>query len=495
MSTAPVLIAGEPRHGIAYDDVVNPARTREVVGRYARGGADDVDAAVRAAHEAFPGWAALTAAERAAYLLRAADELDASVEERAVLITRETGKVLGEARVDAGGAGNLLRSFAALAAQVDAEEELATGIGPALVHHVPMGPVGVIAPWNTPVLLAFMALGPALIAGNTVVVKPPEIAPLALSRTLAAVARVLPPGVVNSVPGRGDGAGAALTAHPRVRKILFTGSVATGRAVMRAAAGNLKSLGMELGGNDAALVLESADITEELAREFIAGTFSAAGQICYNVKRIYVHRSRHDEFVAAYTDLAAQIVVGDGLDPRTHMGPLATREGCERTARLRADAEKAGAHVATVGVRGEAWDHGWFQLPTVVTGIDPGAELVTTEQFGPIVPVLAFDDEDEAVRLANDTEYGLAGSVWSTDVDHATAVARRLECGSAFVNVHRVGASPMAVPFGGMKQSGIGRNHGLPSVRACQEPQAVVRVDPPGALPGLQHWTGLTRSS
>ncbi|MEU6417431.1 aldehyde dehydrogenase family protein [Streptomyces spiralis] len=496
MITAPVLVAGEELDAPG-DVVVNPARTDETVGRYALGGPTHVDAAVRAAHAAFPAWAALTAAERAARLVRAADELDARTEERAVLLTRETGKVLGESRVDAAGAAGLLRSFASLAALVDTEEHIATGIGPAIVHHVPMGPVGVIAPWNTPVLLAFMAIGPALIAGNTAVVKPPEDAPLALSQALATVARSLPPGVLNSVPGRGEEAGAALAAHPLVRKVLFTGSMATGRAVMRAAAGNLKSLGMELGGNDAALVLESADITEELAREFIAGVFSASGQICYNVKRIYVHRSRHRAFVDAFTELASQIVVGNGLDPRTHMGPLATRAGFERVRDLREAAAKAGAQVTAVGVQGDpdSWDRGWFQLPTVVTGIDPGAELVTTEQFGPIIPILAFDDEDEAVRLANDTEYGLAGSVWSSDIDHATALARRLACGSAFVNVHRVGASPMDVPFGGMKQSGIGRNHGLPSVRACQEPQAVIRVDPPGALPGIQHWSGLTLTS
>ena len=493
MTTAPVLIEGDTV-STPMAPVFNPAHAKEIVGEHALGGAREVDLAVRAAQAAFPRWSRLPAAERAEHLRTAAAAIEPGLGDLATLLTREVGKVLPESRGDAGGAPALLRYFASLADGIDAEAgaELPFS-GRAAVRHVPMGPVVIIAPWNTPVYLAFLALGPALMAGNTVIVKPPEEAPLALHRTLETLARTLPPGVVGSVPGIGADAGAALTAHPGVRKILFTGSIATGREVMRSAASTIKNLGMELGGNDAALVLPDAGLNAETMRELVAGVFGVSGQVCYNIKRIYVHRSRFTEFVDAFTDLSARISVGDGLDPRATIGPLTTRAGYERVLGLRDEAVAAGAHVSVVGDQldpGE-WANGYFVLPTVVTGIDGRARLVAEEQFGPIIPILPFADEDEAVRLANDTEFGLAASVWSADADRAWALARRLAAGSVFINAHRVGASPMSVPFGGIKQSGLGRNHGLDSVRSCMEQQALVRVDDPAALPGTAHWNTL----
>jgi aldehyde dehydrogenase len=487
---ARVLINGEELEAPTAP-VINPARVSEVVGSHALGTARQVDLAVRAAAAAFPAWSALPAAARGEQLLRAAEEMAGHVPGWAQTLTREVGKVLPEARADATGAVSLTRYFASLAAEVDAERPVDLPIaGRGVLRYVPAGPAGIITPWNTPVYLTFLAVAPALIAGDTVVVKPAEDAPLAVTAALSVLARALPPGVVNIVPGRGGEAGAALAAHPAVRKVLFTGSAETGKRVLRAAADSVKNVGMELGGNDAALVLRDAAIGPDLIRELIAGVFGLSGQVCYGVKRIYVDAGRLAEFTGAFTEMAARIVVGDGLDPRSTIGPLTTRAGYDKVLSLRAASEAAGAQVNVVGTALDpaGWEEGHFVLPTVVTGLAPDASLVTAEQFGPVIPILPFADEDEAVALANDTEFGLGASVWSTDTERAWRLARRIQAGSVFVNVHRVGASPMSLPFGGFKQSGVGRNHGLESVLACMEQQAVVEFNDPAALPGTDHW-------
>ena len=489
-AVARVLVGAEELDAPAAP-VINPARFTEVVGSYALGTARHVDLAARAAAAAFPAWSALPAAARGERLLRAADEMAGHVPGWAETLTREVGKVLPEARGDAAGAVSLTRYFASLAAEVDAERPVGLPLpGHGVLRHVPAGPCGVISPWNTPIYLTFLAVAPALIAGNTVVVKPPEDAPLAVTAALSVLARALPPGVVNIVPGLGAEAGAALAGHPAVRKILFTGSVETGKQVLRAAADSVKNVGMELGGNDAALVLRDAPIGPDLVRELIAGVFGLSGQVCYGVKRIYVDASRIAEFTAAFTEMTSRIAVGDGLDPRSTIGPLTTRAGYDKVLALRAASADAGARVQVVGTRLDpaGWDEGYFVLPTVVTRLAPDAPLVTTEQFGPLIPILPFTGEEEAVRLANGTEYGLGASVWSADTERAWRLARRIEAGSVFVNVHRIGASPMSLPFGGFKQSGVGRNHGLESVLACMELQAVVEFDDPAALPGTDHW-------
>ena len=494
-AVARVLIDGEDLDSVTAP-VINPARVAEVVGSYALGTARHVDLAVRAAAAAFPAWSVLPAADRGERLLHAADEMAGHLPGWAQTLTREVGKVLHESRGDATGAVSLTRYFASLAPEVDAERPaVLPHAGRAVLRHAPAGPAGIIAPGNAPIYLTFLAVAPALIAGNPVVVKPPEDAPLAVTAALSVLARMLPPGVVNIVPGRGDEAGAALTTHPGIRKILFTGSVDTGKRVLRAAADTVKNVGMELGGNDAALVLRDAPIGPELIRELIAGAFTVSGQVCYAVKRIYVDAARLAEFTAAFIEMASRIVVGDGFDPRSTIGPVTTRAGYDKVLALRAACESAGARVRVVGTKLDpaGWEEGLFLLPTVVTGLAHDAPLVSTEQFGPIIPILPFADEEEAVRLANDTGFGLAASVWSADTDRAWRLARRLEAGSVFVNVHRLGASPMTVPFGGFKQSGLGRNHGLESVFACMEQQAVVEFDDRGALPGTDHWTAHLR--
>jgi aldehyde dehydrogenase len=473
---APLLIAGKARFDEgASRPVNNPARRDEVVGRFMAGTATDADAAVVAATAAFRAWAALSAKERAEGMLAAAADIEAGNPERARLLTLEHGKTLAEAAHDVAGAPRILRYYAGLAERYDTPEVEDGELGRLERRRRPMGPVAVIVPWNAPVYLAYLMVAPALLAGNTIVVKPPSYNPLALSDTLRILSDHLPPGVVNVVPGSGADVGTALARHPDVRGIRFTGSTETGRQLLRDAAETVKNVGLELGGNDPAIVLEGAGITDHLIDEFVRGVYAGTGQICYNVKRIYVHRSHYPDFVERFTDAVDALVVGDGARQGVTMGPLNNEAQYRFVAALVDRTSSSGATVATVGTRldPDSWDDGWFLLPSIASDLDQGAELVQCEQFGPVVPVVAFDDEDEAVTLANQGEFGLAASVWDENVDHAFGVAARIDAGTVFVNVHRIGASDVAMEFGGFKQSGLGRGHGWVAVEESSELQVL----------------------
>jgi aldehyde dehydrogenase len=483
--TATVVSAGQ-----TYDaptaPVMNPARTSEVVGSYALADGGVVDRVVGNAAAAAPGWAALSGTERGALLAAAADALEQDMAARAHVLTREQGKVLWESSLDVGGAPRLLRYYADLAAQVDVEEVARDERGTTVVRRVPIGPTVVVVPWNYPIYLCMMVLAPALAAGNPVIVKPSELAPLALTDTLQILASHLPPGVVNVVPGLGNEAGSALVSHPRVRKVLFTGGIETGRQVLRGAASNITSVSLELGGNDPALVLEDARIDDQLVREIRRSVYTCSGQVCFNIKRLYVHRSVYHEFLDLFSQAVDEIVVGDGLDPASTIGPLNNDRQYRSVRDLLDSTRSAGAHVRELGraLDVSTWEQGYFMLPSIVTDVPHDSDIVTREQFGPTVPVIPFDDVDEAIRLANDTEFGLAASVWSQDSEHALDIGRRLEAGSVFVNSHRVGSSDMTMPFGGMKRSGLGRNHGMWAIDECSELQALSHRPDTSAFPG-----------
>ncbi len=471
---APILIDGRRRFDPNDARVVsNPARKGEVVGRFAVGDADDASAAVDAARRAFRAWSGLTASQRAEVMLAAASAIEDGNGDRARLLTRENGKTLAEATHDVGGAPKILRYYAGLAGRLDSSDVTEDELGRIERRRKAMGPVAVIVPWNAPVYLAYLMIAPSLLAGNTVVVKPPSYAPLALGDTLAVLAEHLPPGVLNVVPGSGSEVGAALARHPAVRGIRFTGSTETGKQLMRDAADTVKNIGLELGGNDPAIVLEGASLSDRLISEFVRGVYAGSGQICYNIKRIYVHRSHYPEFVTRFTEAVDQLVVGDGLEPDVTMGPLNNEAQYRFVHDLLDETRRAGGEVETLGRVAANGSDGWFVLPSVVTGLGPGDELVRCEQFGPTVPILSFDDEQEAVTLANDSEFGLAASVWDEDVDHAFTVAGQIEAGTVFVNVHRVGASDVAMEFGGFKQSGLGRGHGWVAVEESTELQVL----------------------
>lgn len=333
------------------------------------------------------------------------------------------------------------------------------------VHRKPLGVVASITPWNWPLMIAIWHVIPALRAGNTVLVKPSELAPVATSRFVELANAILPPGVLNLVTG-GPDVGAAISRHPGVDKIVFTGSSPTGRKIMASAAGNLKRLTLELGGNDAGIVLPDVDVKAVAARLF-GVCFHNNGQTCACLKRLYVHESIYEELCGELAQLAKEVVVGDGMAAETQLGPVQNKAQLEIVKSLAEDARARGGRFLAGGRAREG--AGYFYEPTIVADLSNGSRLVDEEPFGPIVPVIKYRDIEEAVRLANDNPNGLGGSVWSADPAGAARIASRLECGTAWVNEH--GAVQPNAPFGGIKQSGIGvefGRHGLEEYTAIQ---------------------------
>lgn len=447
------IIGGTRRAG-AWTTILNPA-TLSPVGQVPAATLADLDDAVAAAQAALASEWRLEPVRRSA-MHRCADLLDASGDELARLLSLEQGKPLAGARVEIAIALRLLRHYADWD-EAEADRILrASAAETVRFDRLPVGVCGLVTPWNFPLAILFMKLAPALRAGNTVVVKPAPTTPLTTLRLAALFAEALPPGVLNTVTG--DGAmGAALTAHPGVAKLSFTGSTATGRAVMAAAAPTLKRLTLELGGNDPAIVLPDADPVRVAARLY-ASAFSNAGQVCAAVKRVYVHRSLARDLIGALEAMAQAVVVGDGLAEGTQMGPLHSATQRDFVARLVAEAGAGGARVFREGPALPDLP-GHFLRPAIVSGLSHGAALVRHEQFGPALPVIAFDTTDEAVAMANDSDFGLGASVWSGDEGQALRVADGIVAGSLYINTHAIPPDP-EIPFGGAKQSGIGQELG-----------------------------------
>ncbi len=326
------------------------------------------------------------------------------------------------------------------------------------VERRPLGVVACIVPWNAPVVLAAQKIGPALVAGNAVIVKPSPFAPLAVSLALTRIASLLPPGVLNVVHGDSD-VGAALVANREVHKVSFTGGGPAAKLIMKSAADTLTRIHFELGGNDPAIVLDDADL-ERTADQISAQAFQRAGQVCYAIKRVYLPRALVPDFSEAMLDRVGSIAVGHGLDPEATMGPVNNRPQLDRIRAIHFRLAEAGADVRTTGrvLSPDRWDEGYYLRPAVVVDADPRDPLVLEEQFGPILPIVGYDTEEQAIEMANATEYGLGSSVWGSDPERAESVASRMEAGLAFVN-HHTALSPLGqkhVPFGGIKQSGIG---------------------------------------
>jgi acyl-CoA reductase-like NAD-dependent aldehyde dehydrogenase len=462
--TAPyrLLIDGQLVDTGARLDVINPA-TGEVFAQCPAAGAPELDAAVAAARRAFPAWRALGWEERAGYIAKFAAALEASKEPLARLLTQEQGKPVGQSREEIARAGTL--SVGITKIRIGTETILDNAERLIQLNYRPLGVAGIITPWNAPVNLAAGPLASALYTGNCAIIKPSPFTPLTTLRIGEILREILPAGVANVLAGA-DELGALLTAHPGIDKISFTGSVATGKKVMAAAAGTLKRVTLELGGNDAAIVLPDVDVADVAKKLFFAATVNS-GQVCMAVKRIYAHEDVHDALCAALAAEARKAKLGDGLDPATTLGPIQNRRQYERVCELKADAERLGH--AEQGVRPDGG--GYFVAPTVVTGLGETDRLVTEEQFGPVFPVLKFRDMDDAIARANDTRFGLSGSVWSRNIDAATRLAARLEVGTAWVNQHRSTAAD--VPFGGAKESGIGRTYSRLGLEAYLEPQVV----------------------
>ena len=450
MTQPSMVIDGRSRPSAERFDVINPA-TEGLAGSAPRATGQDLDDAMTAAAVSFRTWS-LDEDERRRVLVLAADTLVAAAERIGPILTAESGHPLSHAVLEVHGAAAWFRYYA----ELELPREVVT-LGPGTVAEIrrrPLGVVAAITPWNYPLALASWKLAPALRAGNTVVLKPSPFTPLATLAMGEVLAEVLPAGVLNVVTG-GDELGEWMTAHRIPRKVSFTGSVASGKAVAVAASADLKRLTLELGGNDAAIVLDDADL-DRVATGLFAGAFANSGQVCSAIKRVYVPAARHDELVEALAAKAAASVMGDPMSSDTQLGPLSTGPQYERVLGLLDDALRSGAVVAAGGAAVDG--PGYFVEPTILSGLSEGVAIVDEEQFGPVLPVMSYGDVDEAIERANGTMYGLGGSVWSSDPERAAEVAARLECGTAWVNAH-LALSPFQ-PFGGLKWSGLGVENG-----------------------------------
>ncbi|MDB5774235.1 MAG: Aldehyde Dehydrogenase [Herbaspirillum sp.] len=442
----------------AYFDVRDPGKFSEVVAQVAVGNAKHVDYAVTAAHEAFLSWRNIAVRGRAERLLMAADALEAIADALAITLVREQGMLLRDTRRDVANGIKTLRETAAIAEaflQPDRFEDEESLIR---VEKAPIGVIGAIIPWNAPMGLSMAKVGPALVCGNTIVIKPSPFAPVAVSQALQTVASFFPPGVINIVHGDGE-VGPALTRHPLVRRVSFTGGIDTGKAVMAAAAASVKNVGLELGGNDPAIVLDDAR-PEEVVPELIRRIFPRSGQVCYAVKRVYVPAAIYDKFFDTLCEAVDKLQVGYGLDSRSTLAPVNNVRQFRFIQDLIKRTRQGGAEVRELGkkVDPDNWEKGYYLLPAVVRNVAPNAEIVVGEQFGPIIPLVPYHTEAEAIQMANSTEHGLASSIWTSDFERGMQLAKSVEAGMTFINSHaRTSLGDRYMPFGGVKQSGIGR--------------------------------------
>jgi len=450
-----LLIDGKLVEGASTLDIIDPA-TAEPFAVSPRADMAQLQQAVAAAARAFPAWAETPWEQRAVRLRQLAEAVRGRAEELATLLTREQGKPLAQARMEVLGVAAALDYFAGLALPLHTIQQNEADY--IVEQRTPLGVVAAITPWNFPLMLLAIKIGPALLAGNTVVAKPAPTTPLTTLLLGELAAEIFPPGVFNVLVDLND-LGAALTSHPDIAKVAFTGSTGTGRKIMASAASTLKRLTLELGGNDAAIVLDDADLGTVGPALFQAATLNA-GQVCMAAKRIYAPRSMKDALCEVLAVLAEQVVVGNGLEPQTQLGPLQNRQQYEKVVALLDETRREGRIIAG----GHALDRpGYFIAPTVVRDLPDSARLVREEQFAPLLPVLAYDTLEEVLARANDSEFGLAGTVWSSDDRRGLEVALRVQAGTLWVNKHL--DLRMDVPFGGTKQSGFGIEQGLEGLK------------------------------
>ena len=445
-----MTIGGETVAADSYTDVRNPANTEEVVGQAPVGTKAHLDQAVSAAAKAFESWRHSSDKERADACNAIAQVCTDNAEELAVLLTKEQGKPLGGlgSQFEMGGSG----AWAGYTASLSFEDKVIEDSDEKRIiqQRVPLGVVGSITPWNWPVMIAIWHIVPGIRTGNTVVIKPSPYTPLSTLRLVELINEKLPAGLVNVVSG-GDELGAELTGHPGIDKIVFTGSIATGKKVMASAAERVAPVTLELGGNDAGIMLPGTD-PAQFAEGLFFGSMINSGQTCGALKRLYVHEDDLDKTVEALVGFASNIPMGDGMEESSLLGPLQNERQFKRVIELVEDAKANGG---TCVIGGEPMGGpNYFYPVTFVTGISDGVRLVDEEQFGPVLPIITYTDVDDAIQRANGLEYGLDASVWGTDAEETARVAAQLEAGTVYINKHAEIAPN--VPFGGIKCSGLG---------------------------------------
>lgn len=461
-----LTIDGIQHQAVDAFDVHDPA-SGDVVARAPAASLEQLDAAISAARRAFADWSMRPESDRKAAVLKMADIIEANASGLAELTTREQGKPLGGlgSQWEIGGAIAWTRFTSSLELPVETIQDDNTA--QVTLHRKPIGVVGSITPWNFPVMIAIWHIMPAIQAGNTVVLKPSPNTPLATLRLGQLLQEALPPGVLNVVSGQNE-IGQAMSEHPGIDKIIFTGSTATGRKVMASGAGNLKRLTLELGGNDAGIVLPDVDLDASIEKLFW-GIFINNGQTCAALKRLYVHDSIYDEVCERLVSFAANIVTGNGLEESSHLGPVQNPMQFERVKGLVERAKADGARVLCGGAPLEG--QGLFYPVTILADATDGMAIVDEEQFGPAIPVIRYTDVADAIARANASPNGLGGSVWSRDTMKARDIAARLECGSVWINNH--GAIRPDAPFGGVKQSGIGVEFAALGLAECTTVQVI----------------------
>lgn len=461
-----MIINGNKVDAEDHFNVYNPA-TEEIIAQCPAATEENLNAAVTAAREAFPAWSKTSDDQRKEKVNALADIISNNMNELAQLITQEQGRPLNGigfgSFAEVGGSEYWTRCTAELTLPIEIAEE--TDTHRAEIHRKPLGVVGSITPWNFPLLIAIWHVIPAIRSGNTVVLKPSSFTPLVALRFVELAQEVLPPGVLNIITGEG-GMGRLITSHPDIDKIVFTGSTATGKNIMKNASDSLKRLTLELGGNDAAIILPDIDVKENASTIF-ESAFINNGQTCAALKRLYVHEDIYEEMCEELTIIANTVTVANGMEEGAQLGPIQNRAQFELVRELVDDAKRSGARILTGGDAPEGI--GYFYPVTLVADISDGTRLVDEEPFGPVLPIIKYSDVEDALQRANDNPNGLGGSVWSGNPAQALELAKRLECGTAWINNH-ASLSPN-VPFGGVKQSGVGvefSTHGLKEFTSIQ---------------------------
>ncbi len=459
------LIDGELVDNGEWLEVLNPAN-EQIVGRVPACGKDDLDRAVAAARRAFKDWKKTSAEERQKVVQGIAAAIKENADELYRLLTSEQGKPHAQAQQEIYGAAGLASAQASLTLDDVISQDDDTRLS--RTRRVPVGVVGGIVPWNFPIMMAIQKIVPALVAGCTIVLKPSPFTPLTTLRIAELIKDVVPAGTVNIITGE-DSLGPLITGHPDIDKITFTGSTATGKKIMEGASSDLKRITLELGGNDASIVLPDADV-EKVAQQLFWSSFTNAGQVCIAAKRVYIHKDIYDDLSKAIAAYAESVVVGDGSQQGTGVGPIQNKKQYERVLELIQDAKDNGYKFLTGGDKDPSGT-GYYVPITILDNPPEDARIVAEEQFGPVMPLLKFDTIEEVIERANNSDYGLAGAVWTKDTDKGVEIAEQLETGTVWINEF-MHLSPFA-PFGGHKQSGFGAEYGIDGLKEFTYPQVI----------------------